>query len=303
MMSSQRMTPYVLAAAPALSQPLLRGFLLVEPATAQYEPFLEAFAMHSCTPRVLAHREELMPRLIDVASLSSDAQVEVTKLWLAEANAERPPVICAWLDCDVGIEELASHIAHYLVGPGANGKPVFWRYYDPRVLSLVTAVFDAQQRAALLGAIKEWQFAWAGHHWTISGPGSVRDESANDARGWPRSDQWPRIDRSNLKTRVVERLPDLSIENAARLPSELDGIFCEVEQMGGLGDANELADYAWHCAYYGAEFTQHPRLMEAWPALARRDTTWFDVRATFTPQDFQALEKAAHSRQTKRNMS
>ena len=299
MMSSQRMTtPYLLAAAPALSQPLSRGYLLVEPATVQYEPFLETLAMHPCTPRLLAHREELMPRLIDVASLPSDAQVEVTDLWHAEANAERPPVICAWLDCDVGIDELAGHIAHYLVGPGADGKPIFWRFHDPRVLCLVTAVFDSEQRAALMGLIKEWQFAWAGHHWSISGPGAVRDEFANDARGWPRPDQWPRIDRSILKTRVVERLPALSIETAARLPCELDGIFCEAAQMGDLGDENQLADYAWHCAYYGTAFTQHPRLMEALPALARRDTTWFDVRATFTPQDLQALEKAAYSRQT-----
>lgn len=299
MMSSQRMgTPYLLAAAPALSQTLSRGFLLVEPATAQYEPVLETLAMHPCTPRLLAQREELMPRLIDVASLPSDAQVEMTALWLAEANAERPPVICAWLDCDVGIDELASHIAHYLVGSGADGRPVFWRFYDPRVLSLVTAVFDSAQRAALIGPIKEWQFAWAGHHWSVSGPGSVADESAGDVRGWPRPDQWPRIDRSNLKTRVVERLPALSLETAARLPSELDGIFCEAERLGGLGDANDLADYAWHCAYYGSALTQHPRVVEAWPALARRDTTWHDVRATFTPQDFQALEKAASSRQT-----
>jgi hypothetical protein len=290
--------PHLLAAATEQSQPLSRGFLLVEPATVQYEPFVEALAMHPCTPRLLAHREELMPRLIDVASLPSDAQVEVTELWLAEANAERPPVVCAWLDCDVGIDELAAHIAHYLVGPGADGKPVFWRYYDPRVLSLVAAVFDSEQSAALMGPIKEWQFPWAGHRWSISGRGPVADESANDARGWPRTDQWPRIDRSNLKTRVVERLRALSVESAARLPSELDGIFCEAERLGGLGDANELVDYAWHCAHYGSAFTEHPRLMEALPALARRDTTWFDVRATFTPQDFQALEKAAHSRQT-----
>lgn len=291
-------TPYLLTTAPAPPSPLTLGYLLVEPATIEYEPSLKTLAMRPCTPRTLAHREELMPRLIDVTSLTPDEQAEVTFLWKLEAAGERPPVLCAWLDCDVSIDELAGHIAHHLVGPGAHGQPVFWRHYDPLVLSLTLTVFDAAQRAELIGPVRQWQFPWAGHHWNVGGscaPG-VSADALDDLHGWPRSDQWPRINRSEAATQVVRRLPEQSADAAARLPSVLDEIFCEADRQGVFRDANSLADYAWHCVYYGAAFAQHPKLVDAWPALARGETTWSDVLARFTSQDFEALKKSAAPR-------
>ena len=78
---------------------------------------------------------------------------------------------------------------------GANGQPVFWRYYDPRVLSLTLAIFDTVQRQALLGPIKTWQFAWAGHRWQVPGPGVSSDTLDGYVPAWPRPEQWPGLVR------------------------------------------------------------------------------------------------------------
>ncbi|MDR6410774.1 UNVERIFIED_ORG: hypothetical protein ABIC62_004171 [Burkholderia sp. 1595] len=287
-----RMIPPMLPVS-EISIPLERGFLLIEPAMLVHVPDLKRFGMRACTPRVLAHREELMPRLLDVESLAADMRETATGYWLDEIQTERPPVVCAWIDSDADVDTLAEHVARYLVGPGTTGQPVFWRYYDPRVLSLTLAIFDTAQRQALLGPIKNWQFAWAGHRWSVPGPGVSPDALDGYVPAWPRPEQWPRVDRSDIAARVLNRLPSVTGDEATHLPAELDRIFCDVVQRGVTMGADDLADYAWHCLQYGAAFEQHPALNEAWPALIGREITWPDVKARLTPGDFQHFGQAS----------
>jgi hypothetical protein len=285
---------------PEVSMPLEHGFLLIEPATLVHVPDLKRFDMRACTPRLLAHREELMPRLLDVESLAADMRETATGYWLDEIETERPPVVCAWIDSDSDADTLVEHIAHYLVGPGANGQPVFWRYYDPRVLTLTLAILDTAQRQALLGPIKTWQFAWGGHRWEVPGPGVSSDTPDGYVPAWPRPEQWPRVDRSDIAVRVLNRLPAMPAEDAERLPRRLDRIFCDVVQRGVTMGADDLADYTWHCLRYGAAFEQHPVIVDAWPALSRRETSWPDVKARLAAGDFQLFEQASRSQKAER---
>jgi len=282
-------------AVPDASSPLTHGFLLIEPATLVHTPFLQTLSLHSCTPRVLAHREELMPKLLDVASLEPDAQAQVTDIWLEETETDRPPVVCAWIDSPLTMDELASHVKLYLVGPSANGNPVFWRYYDPRVLSLTLAVFDHAQRQALVRPATVWQFAWAGHRWNAAGPGAPADETQGYVPAWPRPDQWPRIDRSDIAIRVIDSLPTMPADEAVRLPAELDRILSGAASRGGPTGADDLVDYARHCLQYGVAFEQHPKLIDAWPALARREMSWPEAKARLTPEDFKLLKNNQRS--------
>lgn len=236
------MTIAQMQAAPESSGPLMHGFLLVEPTTLVHAPELAALDMRPCVHRTLAHREELMPQLIDVAALDDKARAVATECWMAETRAERPPVVCAWLDSDAGVDAVSEHIAQYLVGPGAGGKPVFWRYYDPRVLALTLAVLDRAQREALLGPAKVWQFAWAGHRWSVTGAGAgLRD--ADRSLGWPRAEQWTRINRSETADRVVRRLPVMSVEQTARLPVALDQLFSDVALSSDAEDVDVLVEF------------------------------------------------------------
>ncbi|MBR8314373.1 DUF4123 domain-containing protein [Burkholderia dolosa] len=229
--------------APDQQGPLKTGFLLVEPATLAHVPDLAALDMCACTPRALVHREELMPRLIDVAALDEEGRRIVTERWHEETTVERPPAICAWIDSAVGAEALAEHIARYLVGPGEGGRSVFWRYYDPRVLSLTLTVFDPAQRLALLGPAREWHFAWAGHRWRTARLGAEAASPDDEPAGWPRLDQWSRINRSDIVDRIRRRLPIFPADRAAQLPAALDQFLRSVgEQDAGATD--ELVDAA-----------------------------------------------------------
>ncbi|WP_260428159.1 DUF4123 domain-containing protein [Burkholderia sp. Bp9031] len=201
--------------------PLTRGFLLVEPTMLVHTPDLAALDMRPCTPRVLAHREELMPHLIDLAALDAQGQEIALARWQEEVTTERPPVVCAWLDTEASSDTAVEHIARHLVGPGEHGRTVFWRYYDPRVLSLTLAVLEPDQRRALLGPISTWQFAWAGHRWSVDAPGT-KAEPEDQPTGWPRPDQWSRLDRSEVAEQVRQRLPALTLDQAARLPAAID---------------------------------------------------------------------------------
>jgi len=238
------MTISQMQAAPASSGPLMHGFLLVEPTMLVHVPELAALDMRPCVHRTLAHREELMPQLIDVAALDDEARVLATESWMAETHVERPPVICAWLDSDAGVDTVSEHVAQYLVGPGSGGKSVFWRYYDPRVLALTLAILDPAQREALLGPVKVWQFAWAGHRWSVTGAGA--GAGAGDAEpspGWPRSEQWTRINRSETADRVMRRLPVMSVEQTARLPAALDQLFSDVALNSDAEDVDVLVEF------------------------------------------------------------
>lgn len=236
--------------APEFSGPLTHGFLLVEPTTLVHVPALAALDMRPCTHRTLAHREELMPQLIDLAALDDEARALATECWLAETQVERPPVVCAWLDSDS--DAMSEHIARYLVGPGAGGKSVFWRYYDPRVLALALAILDTTQRDALLGPIKAWQFAWAGHRWSVASAGTgvgvgvgvgAGAGDADQQSGWPRAEQWTRIDRSETADRVMRRLPVMSAEHTARLPTALDQLFSDVALNSDAEDVDVLVEF------------------------------------------------------------
>ncbi|NRO97047.1 DUF4123 domain-containing protein [Paraburkholderia sp. NMBU_R16] len=221
---------------------MTHGFLLVEPTTLVHVPALAAVDMRTCTHRTLAHREELMPQLIEVAALDDEARALATECWMAEIYAERPPVVCAWLDSDADADAVSAHVARYLVGPGANGKSVFWRYYDPRVLTLTLAILDTTQREALLGPVKLWQFAWAGHRWSVTGAGTGAEEIDRQP-GWPRAEQWGRVNRSEAADRVLRRLPAMSVEQAARLPAALDLLFSDVALSNEAEDVDVLVEF------------------------------------------------------------
>ncbi|MDA0574026.1 DUF4123 domain-containing protein [Burkholderia gladioli] len=222
--------------------PLTRGFLLIEPTMLFHTPDLAALDMRPCAPRVLAHREELMPHLIDLAALDAQGQDIAIARWQEEVTAERPPVACAWLNTEADSDTVVEHIARHLVGPGVHGRTVFWRYYDPRVFSLTLAVLEPGQQRALLGPIGAWQFAWAGHRWSVDAPGT-KAEPEDQSTGWPRPDQWPRLDRSEVAEQVRQRLPALTLDQAARLPTAIDrALHAMIDQDATSAEA--LVDHA-----------------------------------------------------------
>jgi hypothetical protein len=80
--------------------------------------------------------------LIDMAALTPEQQETVTTALRQEPEAAHPPTLCAWLETEADIDRLARAIARFLIGPGPEGEPIYWRYFDPRVFSLAMHLFS-----------------------------------------------------------------------------------------------------------------------------------------------------------------
>src|ERR1700712_2774880 len=107
---------------PALTLPT--GYLLIEPGNIDAERFGQLPPMRRCTPAPLSNADALMPRLIDLAALAPRQQQHLAQMLLEETASRQPPAICAWIDSALDGTALARHVARFLFGPDADGKPL-----------------------------------------------------------------------------------------------------------------------------------------------------------------------------------
>jgi len=271
------------------------GFLLVDASNIDDETFAQSLPMLRCTPGTLTNADDLTPRLIDVAALTPGQQDDVTIALLRETSGDKPPVICAWLESPLDVDALAQHIVRFLIGPGSEGSPVFWRYYDPRVFSLAMALFLPAQKEALLGPITEWRFPWSQHWWTVPGPGHEIDPLGGRKPAWPTSNQWASLDHCDLIASVLVRMRDtqknFSPSEALRYQRLADLALIAGKQHLKLADADELIEYALYSVRYGDAFLRHPKLDTAWNALADGTTNWAGLRDLLDHNDYRQLNQ------------
>lgn len=270
------------------------GYLLIEPGNLDSGLFGPAPPMYRCTPATLSNADELTPRLIDLASLSPQQQEQMAQALWREGLGDRPPAVCAWLTCAREIAELARHIGRFLVGPGIDDSPVYWRYHDPRVFSLALDVLAPAQRAALLGPVTEWRFPWCGRWWSVDGPGRDIELLEGIAPAWPNKAQWSRLRDSELVARALAQLLDvpkppepddcLRYQNLAALAIQ------EGRERLKLADAEDLLEYAVLRARYGDAFRDHPKLAAAWSALPVYAMHWCDVRDLLSENDLRKMD-------------
>lgn len=276
--------------------PLRDGYLLIEPGNLDQETFAETLTMLSCTPATLCNADQLMPRLIDITALSPQQQEDVTQAMRREAHSEYPPVICAWLACASDSAALQRHIQRFLHGPGADGQPVLWRYYDPRVFPLVMHAFSAEQSQALLGPITNWRFVWCGRWWSVTGSGIEADRLDGQRPAWPDSRQWALLERSVLAREILTRCDATTtgVSDAAclNLLKQIDSALFKARQQWPIIAQHELADYAIHCIKYGNAFLYHEKLQAAWRELAQGKIDWNGLLARLDTSDYRQLNRA-----------
>ena len=57
---------------------------------------------------------------------------------------------------DVDIRELCRHFRRFLIIYGSDGKPLLFRYYDPRVLRLYLPTCNAEELATVFGPVRSY---------------------------------------------------------------------------------------------------------------------------------------------------
>lgn len=255
------------------------GYLLLDAATVDASRFSLPLPMLRCTPPSLSAADALMPRLIELASLSPEQRDSLLAPLIAETAQQRPPVVCAWLDCPLPGEALARCIASGLIGM-ERGRRVMWRYFDPRVLSLAMHCLSQAQRQALLGPIAEWRFPWCGRWWSVrgSGPGAPGDSAA----AWPSEAQWNSLAHADILNTVLIQLqrqrPPLSDQQCLDYRDAIDRSLLYAKDTLRLSDADDLGEYALLCALHG-DALRHRALDAAFTDLAQGRRQWSEVAA------------------------
>ncbi len=278
--------------------PVRSGYLLVEACNLDHDTFVETLPMLHCTPPILTLSYQFMPRLIDVAALSLAQQQQLDQVLLCELSGEHAPIVCAWLICERDADAVARHIRRFLVGPGAGGASVLWRYYDPRVFSLAVQLFSQEQTCALLGPVTEWRFPWRQRWWRVAGAGQETDPLQGATPAWPSSGQWASLGQSELVERTLSKIQHPQDRQAAmtdaiclRLQREINAAMLDARQRLHLSEPDDLVEYALHCALYGNAFRRHPML--AWDDLAHGRVSWSDMIAAPDMREMTLMGGAA----------
>lgn len=271
------------------------GYLLIDPCNLDEYSFSQPLPMLHCTPTALINSDAVMPRLIDIAHITPLQQDSLAEVMEAELVGERPPLVCAWLECPLGAPALARHINRFLVGPGADDGEILWRYYDPRVFVLAMSVFRSAQSQALLGPVVTWRFPWLGRWWRVDGPGEEIAPLKGLTPAWPDGSQWASLDRSSQVARV---LTEWTYENGTmadadclRTLRKVDAIMAEGKRRLHLSDHDAVVDYALMNMRYGVEFRHFSKLGEAWIELREGRIQWHDLMAMLDEKDYQAMSE------------
>lgn len=276
---------------PDPSTDIVKGYLLVDVCNLP-ELDCEAIKMVRCVPPALVNSQELMPCLIAVEQISVAQRDHVLSMLKYQRVGEHAHAICAWLDCDLGIDELAVHIARSLCGLGVGGTLVFWRYFDPRVFATTMALFSQAQRDVLLGPIKRWRFVWCRNWWSVIRTASQSDCLLDFLASWPSPQQWPSL----LRSRVLNCILDKIGEDQALKPED----FLRYQQVAlqylvedGITsylNEDDLLEFGYLCARYGVAYRFHQKLRHGWEALKCGDMSWTDVRFLLDQSDYARLE-------------
>ncbi|MGC4243362.1 MAG: DUF4123 domain-containing protein [Herbaspirillum sp.] len=277
---------------------ITHGQVLVEPANLDPRSPLHELPMRVCEVGRIKDADDLMPRLIDMATLSADQQQWMTTALRSAPHAEEPPILCAWLESAADPERLVRGLTRFLIGPGVEDRQVYWRYYDPRVLALTLQLFSDEQTRALLGPVTRWRFPWSGHWWSVTGPGEEIDVLGGSRPAWPDASQWHSLAHCDVLDKVLRQLPE---NLAACTPPEIllyarrgDSALLRARQVLKLTDPGELTEYALHCLRYGSAFLDHPPLHGAWPALASGELSWNALLQRLGPDDYRQMDAVRH---------
>ena len=275
---------------------LTGGFLLMD-VSANSDINYESFRTVSCVPSGLTKAAELMPCLISVSDLSSSQLEQLVDIFRQQATGEHAFAICAWIECDLKIGDLAEHLALFLCGLGPDGAKVLWRFFDPRAFATSMSVLSQEQRQSLLGPIKSWRFTWCRNWWLISHKPCKPCPLSDSHTGWPTAQQWPLVQGTRVIHRTVNQLDNEMKLRAEQCVQILNAAITSFEDAIRLNlhNENDQAEFVYLCVKYGPAYRRHPKLARAWDELTQGNVGWIDVRSQLLAADFDHLKVVIYS--------
>lgn len=268
------------------------GYLLVDMATFPRNLGVAMPRLERCSPPGLTNVEHLMPCLIYLDELSPEQRTELANLFSDQVASGSSPSICGHLISALPLQDLARYLSRFLIGAGPGGEQILWRYFDPRVLSLLPRIYSAGQVNALLAPIQSWDFAWCRRWWRLERTADIRDALSLYEQVWPDEAHWQYLKHTRLLTSVLSKM---ELETPAADLLERQGTvlahLVEGEARLRLSD-EDLAEYASWCTRYGRAFRYHYKLDDAWTALERGQISWQALLDQLNAHDLERLNAA-----------
>jgi hypothetical protein len=113
----------------------------------------ELYELHS--EFICLYRGELEPDIAHVAPylVQLDDESDFTE-WLIEGGWGKHWGIFAWSDVD--LRTMRKHLRNFLTVYDSDGKPLLFRYYDPRVLRLYLPTCNAEELKTVFGPVESY---------------------------------------------------------------------------------------------------------------------------------------------------
>jgi hypothetical protein len=268
------------------------GYLLLEPSNLPTEACEGLPEMRACVPSFLWKAQASMPRLLGLSNLAPAQREIVCRMLEYEESERHPPVVCAWLQSDGDIEELAKYVARNILGAGLDGQQVIWRYYDPRVFVLAAHLYTDEQRHALLGVIDTWMFRWRGQWWAVRPERPFVPSPYDLDRAWPTAPQWELLSQSETFHRLYKRLSMIRSSPHECLDELAHSItaFNETARYRHEGSVSDRAEFTFLSIRYRRAFRTYHRLISSWDRLHKKEITLKEMLAVLEPQDMDCLD-------------
>jgi hypothetical protein len=280
------------------SAEITSGYLLVDASNYPRSLDCEPLPICRCIPADLTNIADLLPGLIDIGVLDAHQLQIVREILVLQTAGKHAWTICGVLRTDVGIEKLAEHIGGLLSVIDDEDRHVLWRFFDPRVFSLMISTFSIQQKATLLGPIREWCFAWRQRWWTVMGDVTKCVRPFDFDVELPTREQWPILRLSRLIDQVLlqlERESPMTSVDCLRAQQSTIIYLTEASAELNLTEAEDLIDFAYLGMKYGAALRSDLNLIGAKANLASGKLSWSVFRNAFNSVYSQDFEKGSSS--------
>lgn len=257
------------------------GYLLIDRLNLPSSLDCDPLPIRVCVPPDLTNIISLLPGLVNIESLNAGQLLTLREIMELQTAGRHSWAISAVLVSDGDIEELSKHIASLLSVVDDDGRAVLWRFFDPRVFSLMMAVYSAEQKNALLGPLREWRFAWRGQWWLINGEGAVPASLQSFDIAWPSKVQWPLLRLSKLLDQVLLQVEsDRQLVAADCLDVQRTALACLKEGASDLcfSEGSELIDYAVMGVKYGIAWLSNPKFKQAKADLTSGELNWWTFK-------------------------
>jgi hypothetical protein len=295
------------------------GYLLLDPDA--FPDSRQVAQLHPtvCRPTNWGQDTTGLPVLVSLARCDSWQTKWLRDFLEAEhGNSRYTPLmrhgICAHIETDVGIDELAVHLANeMLVLPiSKDGNrtlgAALWRFFDPRVFANLCWMLEAAHLKALVGPVAKWTFPWLGTTYVVD---LVADEflAGKTEQAFLRPERiagcapidigvWERAQRISNINQVLMRLrfrAEPSWGQRAAFARSAETALADAAHRLHWGHTEDLVLYADHVVRYGAAFVEHHKLVACWAQIAERAANMrcADVIALLAPDEYAALAAQA----------